>query len=77
MIEWESAGQLARRVLKIALSQDKAVRLRCHRVNGFFREDDQSDRFPFLLATVRRLVKSRGAAVACYNFCHIFLFRIA
>jgi hypothetical protein len=29
------------------LSQDKAVRLRCHRVNGFFLEDDQSDRFFF------------------------------
>lgn len=28
-------------------SQDEAVRLRCHRVNGFFLEDDQLDRFLF------------------------------
>ena len=32
---------------KSPASQDKAVRLRFHRVNGFFLEDDQSDRFLF------------------------------
>jgi hypothetical protein len=29
------------------MSQDKAARLRCPRVNGFFLEDDQSGRFFF------------------------------
>ena len=29
------------------MSQDKAARLRCPRVNGFFLEDDQSGRFLF------------------------------
>jgi hypothetical protein len=34
---------------QLSVSRDKAVRLRCLRVNGFFQEDDQSDRFHFRL----------------------------
>ena len=52
---------LARLVLISPCPQDKAVRLRCLRVNGFFLWDDQSDRFflPFWQKVVIVLILTR------------------